>query len=358
MTRQLIDISSWQHPTGESIDFRKVAQAGIWGVIVKATQGAAYVNPWFAEDIDSAQAAGLATGAYHFAEPGGASAPDQAGHHLRTIGQLDLPLGLWLDLEITQGRVLHEVVAWRNEFFGVTSQTGRPGGLYVPVDLADKMVDLHEMPFLWLANPSGLDHQYVPAIIQTGQENIDGIHGAVDIDLLVSDRWVNIPPYPGVPAPAPAPAPAPTSQGGTAILREGDKGPVVMEVQRRLLSWGARIAVDGDFGPRTNNAVRSLQRHTLITVDGIVGPGTWVQLLQFHPVEAAWPPPDQMPQIERGSRGRTVVAAQVDIDATGMLIDCDGVFGPETERAVRALQTGRHLQVDGIIGPRTWAALL
>jgi peptidoglycan hydrolase-like protein with peptidoglycan-binding domain len=358
VTRQLIDISSWQHPNGQPIDWQAVAGAGVWGVIVKATQGAAYVNPWFAGDVEGARSAGLATGAYHFAEPGGASAPDQAGHHLRTVGALDLPLGLWLDLEITQGRQVHEVIAWRNEFFQVTSQTGRPGGLYVPVDLADKMVDLHEMPFLWLANPSGLDHNYMPAIIQTGQTEVPGIPGQTDVDTLISDRWVNIPQQAPPPAPEPEPEPAPTSQGGTAILREGDGGPAVEGVQRLLLSWGAYIAVDGDFGPQTDNAVRSLQRHALITVDGVVGPGTWIQLLRFDAAETAWPPPDRMPQIERGSHGRAVTACQVAINATGMLIACDGVFGPETERAVRVFQTERHLQVDGIVGPHTWGALV
>ncbi|MEB3224106.1 MAG: peptidoglycan-binding domain-containing protein [Candidatus Sericytochromatia bacterium] len=35
----------------------------------------------------------------------------------------------------------------------------------------------------------------------------------------------------------------------------------------------------------------------------------------------------------------------------------DGVFGPRTEAAVRALQHRHGLAVDGIVGPRTWALL-
>jgi peptidoglycan hydrolase-like protein with peptidoglycan-binding domain len=38
-------------------------------------------------------------------------------------------------------------------------------------------------------------------------------------------------------------------------------------------------------------------------------------------------------------------------------IKVDGVFGPETEEAVRSFQTSRGLTVDGIVGPETLAAL-
>lgn len=60
------------------------------------------------------------------------------------------------------------------------------------------------------------------------------------------------------------------------VLREGDKGPAVAELQRRLIELGYDPGpVDADFGPRTDAAVRQFQTDRKLMVDGVAGSQTW-----------------------------------------------------------------------------------
>lgn len=63
--------------------------------------------------------------------------------------------------------------------------------------------------------------------------------------------------------------------------------------------------------------------------------------------------------IKRGSRGDLVVWAQQHLKRKiAPNIPVTGVFGPQTQRAVRELQRRRGLIVDGIVGTETWSRLL
>lgn len=62
------------------------------------------------------------------------------------------------------------------------------------------------------------------------------------------------------------------------IQKRGRKGPHVTVLQERLVQLGAGIAIDGDFGPATEAAVRVFQRENDLGIDGIVGPNTWAAL--------------------------------------------------------------------------------
>lgn len=75
---------------------------------------------------------------------------------------------------------------------------------------------------------------------------------------------------------------------GDRMLRKGDSGPDVVELQTILLNldydlgkWGA----DGDFGSATESAVKAFQKKYSLDVDGIVGTATLLELRLNVPVE-------------------------------------------------------------------------
>ena len=54
-----------------------------------------------------------------------------------------------------------------------------------------------------------------------------------------------------------------------------DKGDNVSQLQSHLNGAGAKLEVDGKFGPQTQKAVRKFQRQHNLTVDGKVGRKPW-----------------------------------------------------------------------------------
>lgn len=62
------------------------------------------------------------------------------------------------------------------------------------------------------------------------------------------------------------------------ILKMGSKGDWVKIAQARLVVNGYNIEVDGDFGPKTKEAVIKFQTSYGLTKDGVIGPKTWAKL--------------------------------------------------------------------------------
>ena len=59
------------------------------------------------------------------------------------------------------------------------------------------------------------------------------------------------------------------------LYRKGDKGQEVRRIQRAIKWHGiGGLVIDGDFGPKTETAVRQFQQQVSLTVDGVVGPDT------------------------------------------------------------------------------------
>ena len=139
------------------------------------------------------------------------------------------------------------------------------------------------------------------------------------------------------------------------VLSEGRNttAPVtVRSLQYLLNARGAKLTVDGQFGPKTKAAVIAFQRSHGLVASGVVRAGTWRALIVT---------------VRLGSVGPAVRAVQDQINfrnlKNGRTLVVDGIFGPKTAAAVRAFQHAMSFEipgfaVDGIVGPQTWQALV
>ena len=65
-----------------------------------------------------------------------------------------------------------------------------------------------------------------------------------------------------------------------------------------------------------------------------------------------------LPNLKRGSKGKSVKALQSLLVGCGYEIDIDSSFGPATESAVKKFQSTQAIAADGKVGPQTWCKLL
>jgi peptidoglycan hydrolase-like protein with peptidoglycan-binding domain len=133
------------------------------------------------------------------------------------------------------------------------------------------------------------------------------------------------------------------------LTKKGDSEHPVRTLQHLLRARGHKVAVDGKFGPATEAAVKAFQKAKNLNADGIVGPKTWAALVIT---------------VKQGSTGDAVRGVQEEFKfrdlsgdpANGVQID--GIFGPDTDAAVRGFQDALDIAVDGVVGAVTWRALV
>ena len=149
------------------------------------------------------------------------------------------------------------------------------------------------------------------------------------------------------------------------LARLGYRGPAVRDLRESLTAAGALPTGDG-FGSKGGDvfdevfdeeldaAVRLFQQDRGLLVDGIVGPWTFAAL-----DAARWRLGDRLLRHSPGHlvRGDDVMELQERLLGFGFHPGrIDGLFGPDTEGAVRAFQRGVGLVVDGEVGPATLRA--
>ncbi|GAB2739741.1 N-acetylmuramoyl-L-alanine amidase [Salinifilum aidingensis] len=143
------------------------------------------------------------------------------------------------------------------------------------------------------------------------------------------------------------------------LLRRGDVGPGVTEIRNTLATLGLLPAQDGRgatvFDEAVEHAVRIFQQQRGLITDGVVGPATYRAL-----TDARWQLGDRSLTflVSKPMSGDDVFTLQERLLELGYDAGRpDGIFGRETDQALRSFQRDYGLNADGICGPSTLRAL-
>lgn len=172
-----------------------------------------------------------------------------------------------------------------------------------------------------------------------------------------------------------------SSYPGTPIQR-GSTGPnvVVIQVSLNRISQSYPAipkipVVDGVFGSVTEASVIAFQRIFGLTPDGIVGPGTWYELVRLYTATTRlaelrsqgqrfyainWSPPNGLAPGDSGEKVQ-LLQYMLSILSTHIPsippITVDGIYGQNTRAAVLAAQRRFALPETGTVGAQTWDAI-
>lgn len=143
---------------------------------------------------------------------------------------------------------------------------------------------------------------------------------------------------------------------GGEVLRRGASGDPVRDLQQRLAAAGNPVPPEetASFGPATESCVIEFQRSRGLRVDGICGTQTWGAL-----VESGFRLGDRLLYLRYPMlRGDDIGELQRRLNALGFDAGReDGIFGPNTEGALRQFQINAGVASDGVAGPATQQAL-
>ncbi len=297
---RLVDVSQFQG----DIDWRKVAGGGITGAFVRIADGNIR-DPFYGRArVKALQEAGITWGPYYY---GRVAAPGNG----QRDGIKEARMAVGFAREAGWGEPDHLPLAY--DFEEANKQPLAKAARHVIEfvreyrELAGHWAVLYTMPGFWnqVVGHLGAEQRRVMARCplwiahwevsrptvpspwsryeiwqHSDKGRVPGIHGPVDVDrsrgelkTLTIKAAAGRPDEPDVPVHPERP-----------VLRRGDRGEAVRELQRLLVAMAAEApkldpgTPDGDFGERTERAVRAFQQRAGLAVDGVVGPATWEAL--------------------------------------------------------------------------------
>ena len=157
------------------------------------------------------------------------------------------------------------------------------------------------------------------------------------------------------------------------VIRKGSQGQDVTFLQQKLAEVGLYNGpINGKFGLLTESAVKRFQLKNGLQADGIVGNNTWSKLEQHNISGGQYPyfgNPNQVPglpdrfanlpsyykvYVKKGDSGSKVKYIQEELKFRGFYQGkVDGIYGLQTEDAVKSFQASRNLALTGLVDEAT-----
>ena len=159
--------------------------------------------------------------------------------------------------------------------------------------------------------------------------------------------------------------------GGIPVrtLKVGMRGYDVYVLQQKLINMNyTSVSATGYFDEKTAVAIQSVQRKNNLEQTGILGSMErryiWPTAVDQEDMDQIVPDKDETTTdytrvLKKGRHGNDVAQLQMRLKAANYLFGkADGIFGEQTEAAVKKFQKDKGLaKVDGIVGEETWTAI-
>ena len=298
-----IDISN----NNGSINFNGVKNSGVECVYIKATEGTTFQDSYKSAFYGGAKSIGAKVGFYHFLV--GTSAPEtQAENFYKEIISYQNDLVPMLDVEVNFPGLNDYIARFIGRFNQLTSMEI---GIYTYTSFLNEYIDVERFKTLklWEANynnspwnlPSNgftnrIGHQY------TEKGHIDGVNGVCDVN----------------------------------------------EFNEGVLNGNKQVAINNPVQATTDNIYLQLQRE--LNAQGFTDKNGNKLIEDGIPGELTL---SACPVVKKGASGNITTWIQLRCGATP-----DGIFGTDTENAVKWMQRKWNINDDGIVGPNTWRKLL
>ena len=144
-------------------------------------------------------------------------------------------------------------------------------------------------------------------------------------------------------------------------LKLNSKGTDVRNLQQDLTTLGYYWAeITGNFGAKTETAVKRFQEENGLTADGVAGTKTLNAIAAAVARKGGTPASGGSAgtTLKLNSQGTKVSQLQTDLKQLGYYYaEITGNFGEKTEAAVKAFQKAKNLTADGVAGTKTLNAI-